>query len=173
MLEPLIKSSYSIIEVLKKLNMSDHGGNRYTIKKKAKKFGISIDHFTGKRHLLGKKSLNRKPWNEVLVIKKNKSKREDAYRLRRALIESGREYKCSKCGSNSIWQNKELRLQVDHIDGNRFDNRPRNIRFLCPNCHSQTDNFCKSQGLTDIDNIRKYYMKRRNNYIPQYTIPED
>jgi 5-methylcytosine-specific restriction endonuclease McrA len=31
-----------------------------------------------------------------------------------------------------------LILHVDHIDGNRYDCRPENLRFLCPNCHSQT-----------------------------------
>ena len=31
-----------------------------------------------------------------------------------------------------------LILHVDHIDGNYLDCRPRNVRFMCPNCHSQT-----------------------------------
>jgi len=36
---------------------------------------------------------------------------------------------------------KRLVLQVDHINGLHHDYRPENLRFLCPNCHSQTVNF--------------------------------
>lgn len=55
----------------------------------------------------------------------------------------GREYKCEEC-KLSTWNSKELKLQVDHINGIHYDNRPENLRFLCPNCHSQTDTFCGS-----------------------------
>jgi hypothetical protein len=48
------------------------------------------------------------------------------------------EYKCSCCGI-SEWNGKELRLQIDHIDGNNSNNVVENFRYLCPNCHTQTD----------------------------------
>ena len=35
--------------------------------------------------------------------------------------------------------NKKLCLQIDHIDGNCENNKPDNLRFLCPNCHTQTE----------------------------------
>jgi Zn finger protein HypA/HybF involved in hydrogenase expression len=46
--------------------------------------------------------------------------------------------KCSACGIEKEWNGKPLTLQVDHIDGDRFNNVISNLRFLCPNCHSQT-----------------------------------
>lgn len=49
-------------------------------------------------------------------------------------------YKCSECGL-STWKDKEISLHMDHIDGNSDNNFPNNLRFLCPNCHSQTDTF--------------------------------
>ena len=35
----------------------------------------------------------------------------------------------------------KLTLQLDHINGINNDNRKENLRFLCPNCHSQTNTF--------------------------------
>ena len=50
------------------------------------------------------------------------------------------EYKCSCCGITE-WNGKPLTLQLHHINGNNRGNRLENLTFLCPNCHSQTDNF--------------------------------
>lgn len=63
-------------------------------------------------------------------------------KLKPFLLKNGREYKCECCENPGIWQGKELRLQVDHIDGNRENNGLENLRFLCPNCHTQTDTYC-------------------------------
>lgn len=61
-------------------------------------------------------------------------------RLRSLLLKLGVEEVCVTCGI-SEWNGVPLRLHVDHKNGNRADNRRRNLRFLCPNCHSQTDTY--------------------------------
>ena len=48
------------------------------------------------------------------------------------------EYKCSCCGI-SDWNDKPITLQIDHIDGDNSNNVIKNLRYLCPNCHTQTD----------------------------------
>lgn len=62
--------------------------------------------------------------------------------LRNRLIKEGYlENKCSICGLFPIWNNQNLTLQLDHINGKKYDNRIQNLRLLCPNCHSQTSTF--------------------------------
>lgn len=50
-------------------------------------------------------------------------------------------YVCHLCKMEPFWNGKELVLQIDHINGINNDNRIENLRFLCPNCHSQTETF--------------------------------
>jgi rubredoxin len=56
------------------------------------------------------------------------------------LNESG--HKCTKCGWNEInpYTNKSP-LDIDHIDGDAYNNLKDNLRVLCPNCHSLEKTF--------------------------------
>ena len=66
----------------------------------------------------------------------------NSMRFKKRLIESQLiPYKCAICGLENQWNGKELILQLDHINGKHNDNRKENLRFLCPNCHSQTETF--------------------------------
>ena len=60
--------------------------------------------------------------------------------IKRALGLSGKEYKCDVCGI-SEWKGITLTLDLDHIDGDSFNNKLDNLRYLCPNCHSITPTF--------------------------------
>jgi hypothetical protein len=59
---------------------------------------------------------------------------------KRILRENLMEYKCNECGI-SEWKGKKLSLHLDHINGDRWDHKIENLRFLCPNCHSLTETY--------------------------------
>lgn len=70
---------------------------------------------------------------------------KDSYRSRRTLkarlLKIGVPNRCAICFLLPEWQGKKLTLQLDHIDGDTFNNSIENLRLLCPNCHSQTETF--------------------------------
>lgn len=82
--------------------------------------------------------------------------------LKKYLIEKFGE-QCFECGQNSTWNNKPLVLQLDHVDGDSDNNYPKNLRLLCPNCHTQTENFgSKGKG------SRYKKIAKRNQYLREY-----
>lgn len=162
-LEPLVKESISIAEVIRKLGLKEAGGTHTHISRKIKEFEIETSHFLGQRANCGKDHRGgpkKKTWQEVL-IKRTKGKRQKSFRLRRALIESGREYKCDKCGQKPEWNGKPLMLQVDHKNRDWLDDRKENLDFTCPNCHSQTEGWCNSNGNVEIISEAAYNRERR------------
>ena len=56
--------------------------------------------------------------------------------LRRFLIRK-RGRRCEECGLKE-WNGKKIILEVEHKDGNKHNNNEKNLKLLCPNCHSLT-----------------------------------
>ncbi len=49
--------------------------------------------------------------------------------------------RCEICHNDSTWNDKELVLVLDHIDGDASNNKRPNLRCICPNCDSQLDTY--------------------------------
>jgi 5-methylcytosine-specific restriction endonuclease McrA len=107
------------------------------IKQKCKELKISTNHFSQTK--AAKEVATKYKIEDILV---ENSTYKNISRLKVRLVrEKILEYKCELCGNRGIWLGSELQLQLDHINGKHDDHRIENLRFLCPNCHSQTDNF--------------------------------
>ncbi|WLF45448.1 HNH endonuclease [Rhodococcus opacus] len=137
-LEQAVAESTSYAGVMRYLGLKPAGGTHAHLSRQIKKFGIDTTHFTGSAHTKGKRARNRMSWEEILVKRPPGSARVKPHLLRRALIEAGVEYKCVLCGLGDDWCGLPLILHVDHIRGDPSDSRLEQVRFLCPNCHSQT-----------------------------------
>ncbi len=142
-LEEAVKASVSINGVLRYLGIDAVGGHHAHISRRIKHFGIETSHFAPQRRTkFMKDNRRRRAPHEILVMSDSPhARRTPRGRLKRCLLEIGIAERCALCGTPPMWRGRPLVLEVDHIDGNWRDNRPENLRFLCPNCHSTTDTY--------------------------------
>ena len=63
------------------------------------------------------------------------------YHLKNRLLQAGlKQNRCEICGI-AEWCGAPLVMALHHVNGDRSDNRLENLQLVCPNCHSQTENF--------------------------------
>jgi hypothetical protein len=77
------------------------------------------------------------PIDELLVAGTYRGRENVKARILRAGLKDG---SCEECGITE-WRGRPLSMALHHVNGDGRDNRLENLRLLCPNCHSQTDNF--------------------------------
>ena len=145
-LEEAAKECASIRQMLQKFDLKETGGNYSGMRKRCEQFGVDISHFTGQ----GWNKLGHPNFGNNIDLEKRFTKhthRINADKTKQVLLNHKlKEYKCEICGI-SDWQSKPITLQLHHINGDGTDDRLENLQLLCPNCHSQTDTYCKRKEI--------------------------
>ena len=126
-LSEAVASSKSFKQVHEKLNL--RGYNYQALYARIKRSGIDTSHMTGR---------DGQPLSEILV--ENSTYLKTGHLKNRLFKEGLKKPKCEECGIVD-WNGKPLSFHLHHINGKWNDNRLENLQILCPNCHSQTDNF--------------------------------
>ena len=130
-LQEIVNNSISFREVQTKLGYSSKSGSiPERLKKVFDEKQIDYSHFKG--HAWNKKEIEISEINDFGVLNKTS--------IRNILLQE-RPYQCECCGISN-WMGNPLTLEVHHKDGNSNNNVRTNLILLCPNCHSQTDNWC-------------------------------
>ena len=129
-----VEESRSCAELAGKLGYSKQGGGTKTsLRNAVKEYGLSTEHFLGQAW--NKENYDYSSFENGSYKKNGKSTLTPLIKLR------GR--KCENCGIEE-WLGQPINLEIHHIDGNHYNNDLSNLQLLCPNCHSYTDNYCKS-----------------------------
>lgn len=122
-----VSSSKTFLEISNKLKVS-----RHYIRKICKENSIDTTHFS--KCATRPYTFEEVFWDRTGVESVRSSITKN-YILKNNLLPKI----CSECGCPPEWNNKPLTLELDHIDGNPLNDTFENLRFLCPNCHTQQE----------------------------------
>ena len=146
-LQEVANKCFSFRQMILMLNLKLTGGNYSNIQNRIKEFEIDTSHFLGQgwnKPIHPDFNKGSKPLDEFFV---KGDKKVDSAKVKNRLINNGlREYKCERCGIDE-WCGGRIVIELHHLNGDPLDNRIDNLQLLCPNCHSQTHNYCKKSEL--------------------------
>lgn len=130
-----VQTSASIRAVLIKIGLVPAGGNYRQVSESIKELALDTSHFTGMGWRKNRTFdfIPQRPLSDILVTHSD----FQSFKLKKRLYFEGlKTPKCELCDWAEVAQDGRIPVELDHINGDRFDNRLENLRILCPNCHS-------------------------------------
>ncbi|MCL2869726.1 HNH endonuclease [Candidatus Saccharibacteria bacterium] len=130
-----VTQSYSVRSVIVKLGLIPAGGNYAQVNYTIAQLHLDISHFKGKAWNKGAQYHTRtRPGLPTLLCQNSYIQ---SFKLKKRLFEEGVKFpKCEICGWSQKSKDGRIPVELDHINGDHYDNRLCNLRILCPNCHS-------------------------------------
>jgi len=119
------------------------------------KICLSLHKYHGTQYIVKPQKIAQHKFSDEDVFVENSSYARHHIK-RRILKDKKIPYICSDCGLGNIWNDKEISLQLEHINGINDDNRLSNLTFLCPNCHSQTLTYAAKNRKNPVRKPKKY-----------------
>lgn len=134
-----VAASDSVAAALRRIGWPSTTTTRRRFRGLVAVYGLDLSHFLGQASQRGKRFPERaRPVGDYLCVK---GPTISSSQLRRKLIAEGIfDPECTICGQQN-WQGVPIPLELDHINGDRDDNRLQNLRLLCPNCHALTPTY--------------------------------
>lgn len=139
----IVAQSTTLSAVLRHFGLMTEGAYHDILKTRLKREGIDISHISlGAGHNKGKpgkrQAMSKEDALKLIFVENSPKSRimAKSYIRRYNLIP----YSC-ECGNEGEWRGKKLSLQLDHVNGVPNDHQLENMRWICPNCHSQTETF--------------------------------
>jgi hypothetical protein len=129
-----VASSLSQAAAIRRLGQQPSKSSYARLRRSIEAYDLDTSHFRADG---GAGRLRRRPLEEILVP----DRLVHGSTLRRRLVEEGvKPHACEECRS-SEWHGTPIPLELDHVDGDRTNNRLENLRLLCPNCHALTPTY--------------------------------
>ncbi|MGW6235597.1 HNH endonuclease signature motif containing protein [Streptomyces sp. NPDC055094] len=142
-LREAVPGALSYADVMRSLGLPVNDTNHRRVRRKTAQLGLDTSHFRRRGWGSVRTRAPKSVAVETFAVLPEGSPRTNRLRLHRALQEIGVPYRCVSCGNTGEWLNRPVTLHIDHISGDRLDNRARNLRYLCPNCHAITSTWCR------------------------------